>query len=201
MEKSVVITYETIYEVLRSEKYRDELQCLDEGFYEDAVNYIKEKRSILESQQNQESIFSSEVEKTKKQLDNLKKMLKELYEKRESKIVQLALFTYRNKSNKDYANMLKEEKELYDKLIEELNVFRTYILENRLMNSIKKDLEKPKEIKTEESGFKFIKFTESVPEFVGEDLNAYGPFKSEDTANLPAEVAKLLIRDNRAKEI
>ena len=201
MEKEVVITYDGIYEVLRMEKYRNELQKLNESFYEDVINYVKEKRSILESQQNKDSIFSLEVEKTKKQLENLKKMLKELYEKRESKIVQLALFASRNKSDKDYTNMLNEEKKLYNKIIEELNEFRTYILETALISNIKKDMDKPKEIKTEEIGFKFIKFTQSVPRFVGEDLNIYGPFKSEDVAKLPIYVAELLVKDDRAKEL
>ena len=40
-----------------------------------------------------------------------------------------------------------------------------------------------------------------MPKFVGRDLEVYGPFEEEDIANLPGEIADILILKNRAEEI
>ena len=61
----ITITYETLYELLRREKFRQELQQLTPTFYQDTVNYIKEKQVILDSQKNKDSIFATESEKTR----------------------------------------------------------------------------------------------------------------------------------------
>ena len=91
----VVITYDTLYEILRREKFKKELQKLDDNFFDNTLNYLNDKSKIYESQKEKDSIFSSEFKKTEKTLENTKKILKELYEKRESKIIMLALFSSR----------------------------------------------------------------------------------------------------------
>jgi DNA replication initiation complex subunit (GINS family) len=97
-DKEIALTYENLYEILRSEKYKPELQKLENTFYKDILNYLKEKKSILNSQQKKDSIFAkSEIEKTKKQIKNISKIIRELYEKREIKIIQLGLLGSRTK--------------------------------------------------------------------------------------------------------
>ena len=88
-----LITYEMLYEILREEKTKKEITRLDENFFENVIKYMSEKRNMLESQQKKSSIFTlSESVNTKKQLENVHRILKELYERRENKILQLALF-------------------------------------------------------------------------------------------------------------
>ena len=48
---------------------------------------------------------------------------------------------------------------------------------------------------------KLIRFIHAVPKFVGKDLEDYGPFEEEDIANLPAEIADVLIIKGRVEEI
>src|SRR3989344_4083177 len=43
-EKSVVITYETLFELLNRERERPELQKLEQSFFADVVDYLREKR-------------------------------------------------------------------------------------------------------------------------------------------------------------
>ncbi len=66
-------------------------------------------------------------------------------------------------------------------------------------------LEKPKEdfkAAIELKKFtKLVRFMGYVPKFVGPELEEYGPFEEEDIANLPAEVADVLISKSRAEEI
>ena len=72
-----IITYETLYEILRREKYNQELQTLDKEFFKNTTTYLNEKESILESQKQKSSIFSAtEINKTKKQIENIKKYRK-----------------------------------------------------------------------------------------------------------------------------
>ena len=42
---------------------------------------------------------------------------------------------------------------------------------------------------------------QAIPQFVGDDLEVYGPFESEDISNLPTRVAEVLIKNNRAEEL
>ncbi|MDD5178365.1 MAG: hypothetical protein PHT54_03755 [Candidatus Nanoarchaeia archaeon] len=202
----VVITYETLYEILRREKFREELQKLNETFFQDIVNYLKDKKSILESQQNKVSIFTSvETSKTKRQIENTVKILNELYERRESKIVRMAMFSSRSEDNVEVSALLPEEKELYEQLKTTLDGFRKGILFNLLSekmpeilkNNHAKDLKTPEEAKDNI----LIKFKEAVPKFIGDDTNIYGPFEPEDLANLPKKTAALLIEKNRAERI
>ena len=40
----VIITYETLYELLMREKSRAEIQKLDNDFFNDVIKYIKDKK-------------------------------------------------------------------------------------------------------------------------------------------------------------
>lgn len=195
------ITYETIYELLRKEKYETELQPLPQTFFSNVIEYLGEKQTILESQKSQNSIFSKETEKTEKQIQNVKRILKELYEKRENKIIQLTLFSSRTNLSHEYQNMLPEEQEFFNSLLKLLDNYRTGILDN-ILNLKFPVLSPPKDIKTEnKETSKLIRFIHPVPKFVGEDLKIYGPFSEEDIANIPARAAQILITKKRAYEI
>lgn len=185
----VIITYETIYELLRIEKSRNELQKLDNDFFQKVSKYLEEKTLILNSFKEKGS--ENEAKKIEKQLDNFKKNLQELYERREKKILELSLFCSRtDKKTSEISNMLQEEKELFENTLK------------CLISSKKQILPKLNGKKTET--FKntiLIRFLHSVPKFVGADEHIYGPFESEDIANLPSDIASLLIQKNRAEEI
>lgn len=200
-----IITYDALYELLRKEKYNAELQKLDKNFFQDVIRYLKDKQALLESQKTKSTIFTLEVEKTQTQLNNVRKILKELYEKRENKIIQIALFASRLQERQDSSAMLPEELNLYKSIAETLNSYRAGIL-YKLMAAIQPEVivEKPKDIKTEKRSSEeacLVRFIHAVPQFIGEDMNKYGPFEEEDVAKLPAKVAKLLVTKNRAEEI
>jgi len=201
-----IITYETLYEILRREKVKEELQKLDNNFLRDTLNYLKEKRATLESQQKKVNIFAStETKKTRKQLENAEKMLKELYEKRENKILKLALFSSRADEDPDHSNMLEEEKQLLNEIKDNLNRYRKGILSNMLANKLPEISQKtePKEIKTPDKPqeTKLIRLNQAIPQFLGTDLNIYGPYEKEDVANLPKDIGQLLIKKKRAKPL
>lgn len=187
------LTYETVYEILRKERIKQELQNLEKTFYQDVSKYIKEKVDVLESQKQKSSIFAQkEIEKTEKQLDNVKKIIRELYEKRELKIVQLALSSAKIKKMDDIPELLPEEKVMFEILVKALKIHRENIINNIL--------EKPKDIKIDQE-VKLIRFTQAVPKFMADDNNEYGPFEEEYIALLPSKIAEILVKNNRAELI
>jgi len=199
----VVITYEILYEILRKEKYRAELQKVEENFYASVIKYLQEKSAILESQAKKSSVFAStELEKTQTQLRNVIKILKELYEKRESKIVQFALFASRSQNLQDTSTMLPEEYAFYCGLKETFDSYRQGIITNLLENKMPEiKLVEQKDLKTEEkTDSKLVLVLNDVPEFVGPDLNNYGPYKAGETQELPPMVAGMLISTGQAKD-
>ena len=188
------LTYESLYEILRRERTRQELQKLNNNFYNEVNNYIKDKINALESQKQKSSIFAQkEIEKTEKQLDNAKKIIKEIYEKRESKIVQLTLSFSKTKEVQEINELLPQEKIIFDKMINILKENRENVL-NIMLN------DKPKGIKTEPET-KLIRFIQAVPKFVGNDDKEYGPFEEEYIGLLSAKVAEILINNKRAELI
>ncbi len=194
-----MITYEALYEMLRKEKTFPELQKLPDTFYKDVSKYLKEKKRILESQKGKDSIFAeTEIKKTKTQLENIKKILKELYAKRELKITQLAISASKSASDIKADTLLNEEEPLYEKILEILTKSRTDTFNSLLNNS--QESEEPKSIKTNQKQ-KLIRFSQPVPKFVGTDLQTYGPFDKEDVCYIEPKIADLLIKKEKAEEI
>jgi DNA replication initiation complex subunit (GINS family) len=253
-DKEINITYDTLFELLRREKNREELQPLQESFFSDVVGYLREKELILRKT-DEDNVFSAgEREKTRTQLENVRKIIKELYDRRERKIVEMAIFKSRtNSSLINTKSLLTEERLLFESLIAELNRFRNGVLINVLstnspnVSSLLKDVPQGGEgtggegsspaangesgqksgqegaVSGEETGqaagiaadsgmsrkgmkeslsvSTTVKFTSHVPKFVGRELEVYGPFEPQDIANLPRQIADILINKGRAEKI
>lgn len=128
----IKITLETLYDILRNEKKRDDLQKLEASFFLDVVAYLKDKKSFLDSKKNDLGLFSGgEREKMEYELRSIQRILKEIYEKREKKIIDIALNRSRTGSDIiDTSSMLFEEKEFYKLTLAVLDDFRRGILLN-----------------------------------------------------------------------
>lgn len=209
MDNNVNITYETLFDILRNEKNREELQKLEPSFFEDLIQYMKEKKELLSQDDGSELFSDIEKEKTAKQIENIKKLVRQLYERREKKIINLAMISSRTSSLLDDSALLKQEKELFNLLLSVLNQARVGILLNILrtknpeikLEQPEKEIEKKAEPKPKRSGTIMIRFIHAVPKFLGSELEIYGPFEEEDITNLPVEIAELLISKERAEEI
>ena len=206
--KEINITYETLFEILKREKETTDLQKLDYNFLNDFADYLNEKRKLLEKE---DALFSyEEKKKLEKQIDNARRLIKEIYEKREKKIIELALIKSRTKSNIiDKSHLLDNEKEFFNEIVKVLDSFRAITIDNVLTGSyLQKNSEKDAfsdadaiNEKKPKKDTKIVRFLYSVPKFVGKELEEYGPFGEEDIANLPNEIAELLIEKGRVEEI
>lgn len=217
--KDIIVTYETLFEILRNEKMKEDLQKLHDTFFQDVVNYLNEKQSSISEKKEQQSLFGSdEKEKLLHQIGNIKRILRDIYERREKKIISMALNKSRFSTNIiDTSALLNEEKMFYELVVSLLDNQRGRILNMMLNGKIPEE----KKIEISDSpasgsfesadklaekpqiqvNAKLIRFLSAVPQFMGNDMREYGPYEEEDIAKLPNEIADVLIGKERAEEI
>lgn len=248
-EDSITITYETLYEILRAEKTKEELQELDENFYANVLSYLKDKTKILQDAAMKDNIFATdEVETTRLQISNIKKIIKEIYDRREKKILDIAINKSRTNSDIiDTSNLLAQEQKFFKTITGLMDLFRQGILHQLLLlkePSIEIECGKEEETNSEQSaetesasvpassqqihaqeskeavqatllpeekqtpaanssaqtGNKKIKITKQTEQFVGKELELYGPFNEGEITELPGEIADVLIGNGKAVE-
>lgn len=223
---NIKITLETLYDFLRNEKKKEDLQKLDHAFFFDVVAYLREKQALLEMKKEGENIFAAgEKEKLEYELRSIRRILKELYERREKKILDIAMNKSRTGSDIiDTSAMLREEKEFYTQVLQSLDHFRRGILLNLFRGDlpfvssqttrVEINVEQRKEqIKTElqektvqqaeekKPARAKIRFTHAMPSFVWKDMKVYGPFEVGEETEIFLEVADLLVRKGRAEKL
>ncbi len=225
---TIKITLETLYDVLLNEKKKEDLQKLEDSFFIDVVSYLREKKNLLESKDNSDNIFSSgEKDKLEYELRSIKRILKEIYEKREKKIIDIALNRSRTGSDIiDTSCMLFEEKEFYEEVLRDMDKYRVGILAH-LFRGVLPDItgtrkqvadmpskvivsdeddsasldEPEKPLEVPEENLTKIKFVNPMPSFVWKDMKVYGPYEKEEVIDIFPEVADLLIRKGRAEKV
>ncbi len=121
-----MITYETLFDLLRKEKGRQELQSLPEDFYGQVVAYLRQKLKDVDAAGG---ASSTGAQKALVQFRNVQKILRELHERRERKIIEMALNRARAESNiVDTEPLLREEQEFYTQCAELLLAHKERLL-------------------------------------------------------------------------
>jgi DNA replication initiation complex subunit (GINS family) len=208
----ISITYDLLFDILKIEKSREDLQKLDEKFYKNVVEYLSTKESIITNSNTP----IRERELTRIQLGNVKKLLLELYDRREKKIINLAI--YKIKTGAGIINtesLLEEERNLFEMLCMQLSRYRDDIVNNVIegkmpvanipstseLPDIKTTANIVEETEDTSDGIKSVRFIKSVPKFLGPELEIYGPFEENDIASLPTRIANILVKKDRAEEM
>ena len=182
-----MITYNEIYEASRKERYSEQLQKLPKKFIDDVAVYLREKKAMASKDDN---VLSDVIIKTQKQLENAITLFKELMLRRRKKILNLILIAAETGiSKQDFENMLSFEKELFDDLMKGIN-----ISEKKLTESLNGEKSKPRE-------YESVVFKKDVAEFLGLDGEKMGGYEKGQIANLPPEIAKILVDDGKADVI
>src|SRR3989344_8726661 len=116
-EKEWHISYELLFEILRREKNREDLQQLEPDFFGSVFDYLNTLYTELR-QMHEEPNSDDEIEKIQLKIQNLKKMVRDLYSRREKKLVGLAVM--RSRTQQSIVNtglLLENEKRLFDALV------------------------------------------------------------------------------------
>ena len=181
-----MITFNDIYEASRKERYSEQLQELSKTFLSDVANYLREKKEIASKESD---TFSDIIIKTKKQLENAKTLFSELKRLRRKKILNLVLIAAETGiSKRDFENMLPFEKELFEELM-------------KCIDSSDKNLNEILNGKEEKQKNVLILFKTDVVEFLGLNGQKMGEFKRGEVANIPHEIARILVDDKKAEYI
>lgn len=180
-----MITYNDIYETARKERYSEQLQKLSKSFILEVAEYLREKKEISSKEDNN---FSDVIVKTKKQLENALTLFKELILRRRKKILGLVLIASETGiSKQDFENMLDFEKSLFEEMMKCIETCDKKL--DELLNGEKK--EKKNEL---------VLFMDNVEEFIGLDGEKMS-FEKGQIANIPKEIAQILIEDKKAEKI
>jgi len=207
----IAITFETLYDILMREKQREDLLPLEPSFYQDVITYLQEKMKVWEKMSGDTDLFRlGERDKIENEIKNTRRVLKDIYERREKKIIGLAVNKSRIGTELEAQNLMNEERMFYEGVTSVLDQYRHGVLLNLMQmklpdikqqkqSSVVVELETPKQQLKKEN--KTVRFIQAVPKFVGSDLAIYGPFDEDDVAHVPADVAGILIKKGRAVEI
>jgi len=183
-----MISYNDIYEASRKEQYSDQLQELPKNFVSEVSNYLKEKREIANKS---DDAFSEVVLKTKKQLENAITLFNQLMRRRRKKILDLILIAAETGiSKRDFDNMLEFEKVLFENLMKEIDSNDKRISD--LLNGHKEE---------EKQNNELISFKKDVDEFMAPNGEKMGGFKKGQIANIPKQIAEILIDDGVAEKV
>ncbi|MBU2504006.1 MAG: hypothetical protein KJ879_03055 [Nanoarchaeota archaeon] len=180
-----MITYNDIYEAARKERYSDQLQSVTKNFITDVAEYLRDKKQLT---LKDDDVFSDMITKTKKQLENAVTLFKELMVRRRKKILNLVLIASETGiSKQDFENMLPFEKSLFEEIMTNIEISDKEV--NELLSG-KKEVDGKHEL---------VIFKENVEELLDLEGEKMGPFEEGQVANIPKEVAKILLDDKRVE--
>jgi DNA replication initiation complex subunit (GINS family) len=187
-----VLTYDELRMIEREERAGGRLCKIEPDFIERFLAYVDEKQRVLDK--NDDNVIAAKVkERTRSELMNAKTSYKNIFEARAHKVFTQAFIDIRMGANPDLIGLLDFEKDFYNKT--------KTLINDHLSITFKGKVKKEDEI----IGFNdnnnvLVRFIKDFPEFAWNDLTL-GPFKTEDVANLPKDVIKLLLSKEVVKEV
>jgi hypothetical protein len=278
-DKEIVVSYDTLFELLRIERSRTEIQNLPKNFLDEVVGLLNQITNEKKQTADDDVKRKAEIH-----LKSTLKILKELYERRERKIVNMALDKSKTRSAIiDFSRFLDHEKDNFNQILEildshrkarnndiligqdallganadfqpesmlkrkdderyvetegeksdekserkddegdEIDSFKTEeenqndlqqegFIEHRPVDlvreleegdtrnaAVKDEKQKDEE---EKDSVSIVRFVSPFPSFLGKKLEIYGPYDEDEVVSLPAEIAELLVKKNRAEII
>tara|TARA_Y100000310_G_scaffold341416_1_gene440480 strand:- start:1080 stop:1637 length:558 start_codon:yes stop_codon:yes gene_type:complete len=180
-----MITFSDIYEVMRKERYSEQLQSLPKNFLMDVFQYFKEKKEFLDKETD---LFSDMAMKDKKKLENALSSFKELIRMRKKKILSLSFIASEvGKSKKDFDNLLDFEKNLFESVVKNLEKAEKSLELNMSGSS------------NGQFKYSLVRFLEDISEFLDPKGQEVGPFEKGEIANLENEIVRIFEKDKRVE--
>jgi DNA replication initiation complex subunit (GINS family) len=123
-------------------------------------------------------------------LENTIKLSREVFEKREQKLLTRALLAVRT-SESGQANLTPEEKAVLDELAAVLKRHRQFF-DQVILGEYEKPAQPERTLINPSEPNVLVRARQPIPRFVGEDALEYGPFDANDVVKLPRREAELL---------
>lgn len=207
------ITFSELRKIQKEERRSDELTELDDSFFIKVGDYLDRKKDVSEDN---------------REYKNAKRVFRKILSLREDKIVKNARLSLKSNIKASELNMLPREQELFRRMKQEFNRHRDEVQEVTDEHQTNKEVQKEEreeiqempetesssepeteEIEEEdqqeeynpEEGYEIVEITSEVPEFMGTDLEAYGPFEEGEQAEIPQDNAEILVNRGNAEQL
>ena len=97
--------------------------------------------------------------------------------------------------------LLPEENQFYNEILGLFSKYKGNILINLLQNQLPTlEKQEQKDLKTpDKTDTLAIKIIQDIPEFVGPDMENYGPFEKGETIHIKPQIAEILTKSNQAE--
>ena len=185
--------YSELYTAWQREIENSAIQPLPADFYERSSRYLKQIKT--ENQTSDKSSLKASL--MEQECRNVTRMIKELLRIRYKKLLK----TIKGGQKLLPDILTNEETEFLTGLLpfaEAYDIFAKGLLQGKTPKSVIKPAE-PKDIATEAQHKRItLRFVKAIPAIVGSDMKTYGPFLAEDVASLPADNARILVKQGLA---
>ena len=175
------ITFDDLRKIQRQERESSMPSQIPPDFYPSIEKALHEMQAKLKQD------FSLEQGR---EYENTLKILRDIYERREEKILLMALRASRTGATPP--KMAENEKELFSSVLSLLNDQKKvleYLLSTRAPNG------------PQVQGDRKLKILADVPRFIGVDAREYGPFKEGENVTLPGSEADAMLKQKIAEVI
>ena len=200
------INYKTLRKIQQTEKDSPTLTKIESDFYSDLTNYLKYLGSRLEkeSSSQKQMLLKEEIQDTTKIVNNI-------YEQREKKILLAAISKARG-GDPDLKNLVDVERNLFDSILQMMIQTREELLTKKIREKeeekiIESNVEPKHENKKQESTNPkqentnpIVMVTKDIPEFIGTDAKKYN-LRKGDIISLPQDMSDTLSKRDAVKEI
>jgi DNA replication initiation complex subunit (GINS family) len=201
MQDEEGINYRNLRKIQQMEKSSTTLTNIKTSFYDELKKYLEKIDNLLlkETSSQKKKILEDEIENTKKILYNI-------YEQREKKILLATISKIRG-GNPDLTNIIETEKDLFDSISSLLQKSREKFFEKKYENHLvsneqKKDIIN-KYVKIEEEQISNINpiviVNDDIPEFIGTDEKKY-VLRKNDVLSIPKDMCKMLLKRGVVKK-
>jgi len=178
--------YDELYEAWRKEKENAEVQLLPKDFFARLAQYVKRLREegrMLDEKTTRARLLLRESK-------NVKKMGEELIRLRYEKVVRKVM------AGETVAKegLTEEEERLCREILTPTESYQNFL--KGVLTGRSPSVEAEERAKK-----RVLRFLHEIPAIIGADMKPYGPFKPEDIASVPAENAKVLVKQGLAVEV
>jgi DNA replication initiation complex subunit (GINS family) len=218
------LTFSELRKVQKSEKRQDQLTELDENFFRQVSEYLANKEELGEQREynNAKRVFDKIISLREKKIyrqaqiavktdlkagnlnllpseQELFREIKKDFKQHRGRIEDRIDTTAVQKVDTDAEDKIETE----DTESQELEATEDVEEQVEETSSEQEENNSPEdEEDTEreaEEGYEVVKITSEVPEFMGTDLEPYGPFEEGEEASIPEENAEILVNRGNAE--
>jgi DNA replication initiation complex subunit (GINS family) len=175
--------YDELYQAWKHEVTEPALGALPRDFYERITSYlrkIKEENRLIDQKNLKSTLLEHETV-------NVQRMLRDLLWARYKKLVKFT--THNQKLSTEL--LAFEEAQIFESFLPFTEAYQKF---SKGLLQGQASVESTQEVRKRIT----LRFSKNIPQIMGADMKAYGPFIVEDIASLPIQNAKVFVKQGLA---